>query len=69
MALKFEVGDRVRVVQGWDSIDGTAGTIANVVPAANFPYNVTLDELPQDIADTGTTVEGWMMLEDELEWA
>jgi len=65
--MKFKVGDKVRVTQGWDTVNGTEGVIAAVCEAANYTYNVTLNELPRAIQDMNTTVYNWMMEEDELE--
>lgn len=66
MALKFKAGDKVRVVKGWDTLNGYTGVVAIASEAGWFPYNVTLDEIPVSMSNT-VFRENWMMEEDELE--
>lgn len=66
MALKFNAGDKVRVVKGWDQVNGYTGVVAIASEAGWFPYNVTLDEIPGSFTDV-VSRENWMMEEDELE--
>ncbi len=66
MALKFKRDDKVRVVSGWDIVNGCTGVIAIADEDATFPYNVTLDELPAAITNAAS-VYNWLMDEDELE--
>lgn len=64
--LKFKVGDKVRVTQGWDTIVGYTGVIAIAdARATNLPYNVTMDSLPPEMVEEG--YDNWIMKEDEIE--
>lgn len=68
MALKFEVGNKVRVKKdsGWGEMEGYTGVIMLTQDLPVFPYNVTMDDLPEEVAKTCPR-ENWFMDEDELE--
>lgn len=68
MALKFKIGDKVRVKEGagWGEMEGYTGVIVLAKELPVFPYNVTMDSLPEAVAKNCSR-EGWMMEEDELE--
>lgn len=68
MALKFKEGDKVRVKAGsnWGEMEGYTGVIVLAQELPIFPYNVTMDNLPEAVA-LNCPREGWMMEEDELE--
>lgn len=66
MALKFKEGDKVRVIDGWDTMNGLTGFIHIADERAVFPYNVTMDEVPAPIMET-CGLYNWMMVEEELE--
>lgn len=68
MALKFNVGDRVRVKKGsnWGEMEGYTGVIVMTQDLPVFPYNITMDDLPEDVA-RNCPKENWFMEEDELE--
>lgn len=68
MALKFKKDDKVRVKEGagWGEMEGYTGVIVLAQELPVFPYNVTMDSLPDEVAKSCPR-EGWMMEEDELE--
>lgn len=70
MALKFQVGDKIRVREGtnWGEMEGYTGVIqtASDNPSMWFPYGVTMDDLPASVAES-CVKEGWFMEEDEME--
>jgi len=68
--MKFKVGDKVRIVDGWGKINGCVGTvvIAEEIPEGDygFPYNLTIDDLPPDVLEA-CTAHNWLIMEDEIE--
>lgn len=66
--LKFKVGDKVRIKEGsnWGEMEGYTGTIAAAQELPVFPYNLTMDDLPKEVA-AQTMKENWFVDEDEIE--
>lgn len=64
MELKFKVGDRVQVKKdsGWGDVEGLVGVVKMADPAAFYPYNVSLEDVPDPHYP-----HNWLMKEDELE--
>jgi hypothetical protein len=68
MALKFNVGDKVRIKEGsnWGEMEGYTGTIVLAQDLPVFPYNLTMDDLPTEVAKQCPR-ENWFVDEDEIE--
>lgn len=66
--MKFKVGDKVRVLPDtdWGRMEGFTGVVTLIDDQTPF-INVTMDELPEDIAASGCSLENWFMIEEEIE--
>jgi hypothetical protein len=64
--MKFKVGDKVRIADGWEELNGYTGVVVMAMEDAWMPYNVTMDDLPEGVAQSCPR-ENWLMAEDELE--
>lgn len=66
MNQKFKEGDKIRVKEDteWGRVEGLTGFIHKADGRTPF-YNVTLDEIPDDLEQAGRF--HWFMTEDEIE--